>query len=120
MDFDAGQKARQLGNPTGRSRQPFLGQEVRSAMQDHGMQARIAQYNLKPGAGCRIAGNDAVDVIQKMLEHNVACYDMLAARRNFLRKIANPNIGTRFYDMVIVRDIGKWIPRVKFGPAAAA
>jgi hypothetical protein len=55
-------------------------------MHYHGMQPRIAQRNLKARSSRRIARDDTVYVIQKMLEHNVAYYDMFAARRNFLTR----------------------------------
>jgi hypothetical protein len=55
-------------------------------MDHHRMHARIAERNLKTRPGGRIARDDTVYVIQKMLEHNVAYYDMFAARRNFLTR----------------------------------
>jgi hypothetical protein len=70
---------------------------MRAMMHYYGMQPRIAQRNLQPRTGGRIAGDYAVDVIQKMLEHNVARYDMLAARRNFRRKTVDPNILGDFF-----------------------
>jgi hypothetical protein len=40
---------------------------------------------------------------------------MIAARRNFLEAEPRHLKTAGFYDMAIVRDIGKWIPGVKFG-----
>jgi hypothetical protein len=59
---------------------------MRGTMHHDRVQARIAQGNLKARPGGRIARDDTVYVIQKMLEHNVAYYDMFAARRNFLTR----------------------------------
>jgi hypothetical protein len=70
---------------------------MRGMVHHHGMQARIAQRNLQPRTGGRIAGDYAIDVIQKMLEHNLARYDMIAAHRNFLRKTVDPNILGDFF-----------------------
>jgi hypothetical protein len=54
-------------------------------------------------------------MVKKLLEHNTPYYDMIAARRNFLGSKTPAAKTTGFYDMAIVRGIGKWIPGVKFG-----
>ena len=75
-----------MGNPARGRRQFMIGQEMRAAVERDGVQARIAQRDLETRSGRRVARDDTVYVIQKMLEHNVAYYDMLAARRNFLTR----------------------------------
>jgi len=62
----------------------LIPQRVRPSVHDDGVEAGIAENHLEPGSGGRIARDDAVDVIEKTLEHQRPRDDILAARRSFL------------------------------------
>jgi hypothetical protein len=81
MDFDAGEEPSQLRYPAGGDAETACIKPVGATMQPDGMEARIAQHNLKPRSGCRIACDDAVYVSKKMLEHTATRNDIFAARR---------------------------------------
>jgi hypothetical protein len=53
-------------------------------MHKHRMKARITHYYFQPGTGGWIARYNRIDMGEKILEHNVAYYGKLIARRNFL------------------------------------
>jgi hypothetical protein len=69
MNLDTGHRSRELADHASRREPAGAIQAMRHAMQQHGVEARVAQYDLEHTAGGRIAPEYRVDLLANRLEH---------------------------------------------------
>jgi hypothetical protein len=69
MDFDTGQKSRNLGNKTRENRNSRRVHPVRQPVEQDGMKTRIAENNFKNAFGGRVPEENGVDLFPDQAKH---------------------------------------------------